>query len=184
MQSIDVLLSRRSVGPKHLRAPAPSPDEVKLAIRAALRTPDHQRLRPFRFVLVEGAGLERLAELFVDYGRRHGKSEAELADERTRATQAPLVIAIIGALRPDPDVPDHEQWMAVGGAVANLLMAFHALGFGAKMLSGRRAADPQLAAAFCSPGERLVGWVSVGTVAPGVTPRQSDDDVETVVRVL
>jgi nitroreductase len=99
--------------------------------------------------------------------------------ERTRAVQAPVVIAVVARLNPMHEVPVHEQWMAAGGAVANVLNALHFTGFGAKMLSGRRAADPQIGAAFCRDGEQLVGWISVGTpkVAPKAREAESIDSI-------
>jgi nitroreductase len=172
--ALRLLASRHSVGPKHLGLPAPSDGELHQAFAAALRAPDHGKLIPFRFVVVRDDGLERLAELFVDYGRRHGKSDDELALERTRAVQAPVVIAVVARLNPLHEVPAHEQWMAVGGAVTNVLNALHFMGFGAKMLSGHRAADPQIGAAFCRDGEQLVGWISVGT--PKAAPRARGAD--------
>jgi nitroreductase len=169
-----LLASRHSVGPKHLGPPAPSAGQLRSAFSAALRAPDHGKLIPFRFVVARDDGLEQLAELFVDYGRRCGKGDGELALERTRAVQAPVVIAVIARLDPMHEVPVHEQWMAVGGAVTNVLNALHFMGFGAKMLSGRRAADPQIGAAFCRDGEQLVGWISCGT--PGSPPKARGDD--------
>jgi hypothetical protein len=62
-----------------------------------------------------------------------------------------------------PLAPGHEQWMTVGGAVANLLSAAHAMGFAGKMLSGAKVRAPSVVAAFCEPGESLVGWIGLGT---------------------
>lgn len=178
--ALRLLASRHSVGPKHLGPPAPSEAQLRDAFAAALRAPDHGKLIPYRFVVVRDDGLERLAELFVDYGRRCGKAESELALERTRAMQAPVVIAVVARLNPMHEVPMHEQWMAVGGAVTNVLNALHVMGFGAKMLSGRRAADPQIAAAFCREAEQLVGWISAGT--PTAAPRaRGTDPVDGIV---
>lgn len=181
--ALRLLASRHSVGPKHLGPPAPSDEQLRRAFAAALRAPDHGKLIPFRFVVVRDDGLERLAEFFVDYGRRCSKGEGELALERTRAMQAPVVIAVIARLNPMHEVPLHEQWMAVGGAVTNLLNALHFMGFGAKMLSGRRAVDAQIAAAFCSDGERLVGWISAGTPTSPPRPRGSDP-IEAIVSLF
>lgn len=173
--ALRLLATRHSVGPKHLAAPAPSDEQLHSAFAAALRAPDHGKLIPFRFVVVRDEGLERLAELFVAYGRRCGKRDDELALERQRALQAPLAIAVVARLQPMHEVPVHEQWMAVGGAVTNVLNALHFMGFGAKMLSGHRAADPQIGAAFCREGEQLVGWISAGT--PAAPPRARGKDV-------
>ena len=164
------LLGRHSVGPKHLREPAPDDSALELATRAALRAPDHAKLVPFRFAVVRAAARERLADLFEDYGRRRGKSAADVAAERDRATRPPVVVAVIVRIDPaHPDVPPHEQWACAGGAVANFLNALHALGYAGKMLSGARAADPAITAAFCGPGEALLGWLALGT--PSAPPK-------------
>jgi nitroreductase len=178
-EGLEKLLGRHSIGPKHLGPPGPTPSQVRTAFAAALRAPDHGKLVPFRFVVIEGDGLSRLADLFIDYGRRCGKSDDELATERVRAMQAPMVIAVIARIDQACDIPPHEQWIAVGGAVTNVLNALHFMGFGAKMLSGLRASDPEITAAFCGKEEKLVGWISVGTPKSGPTPRSKDrlDDI-------
>jgi nitroreductase len=181
--TLDLLTSRHSVGPKHLGLPAPDDAQLRRAVAAALRAPDHGKLIPFRFVVVRNDGLDRLAELFVDYGRRVGKTDQELLEERTRAVQAPVVIAVVAHIDTTHEVPANEQWIAVGGALTNVLNALHFMGFGAKMLSGRRTQDPQIAAAFCRPGEQLVGWISAGS--PKTAPhRRHGDDVERLISVL
>lgn len=163
-QSIGMLLTRYSISAKHLSSPGPSDDEIWTMAMAALRAPDHAKLIPFRFVTVRGDGLERLADLFEDYGRRNGKSGDALAAERVRATQAPLVIAVVARIDPgNTDVPPNEQWACVGGAISNAMTALHFMGYGAKMLSGIRARDPAIVAAFCGAGETLVGWIAAGT---------------------
>lgn len=173
-EPLERLLSRHSVGPKYLGEPGPTKAQLRSAFAAALRAPDHGKLVPFRFVVVRGDGLSRLAELFVDYGRRHGKSDDELVRERERAMQAPVVIAIVARIDSSADVPSHEQWIAVGGAVANVLNALHFMGFGAKTLSGLRASDPEITSAFCVGEEQLVGWISVGTPKSALAPRCAD----------
>lgn len=158
------LLTRYSISPKYLGDPGPTEDELDCMALAALRAPDHGKLVPFRFVVASGDGLDRLEAIFVKYGRRRGKGDVELAAERERARQAPCVIAVIARINRAPGgIPEHEQWIAIGGAISNALTALHLMGYGAKMLSGTRAADPEIAQAYCKPGEQLVGWISVGT---------------------
>ena len=162
--ALRLLLTRYSVSARHLREPGPSDEVIWVMAMAALRAPDHEKRIPFRFVVVRGEGLERLAALFVDYGRRHGKDESELAREREKALQAPVVIAVIARIDPEDDVvPVHEQWTTVGGAIANAVNALHFMGYGAKMVAGTRARDPQIVAAHCRKGEALVGWIAAGT---------------------
>jgi nitroreductase len=171
-EALRLLLGRHSISPKHLGEPGPTNEELRTVALAALRAPDHTKLVPFRFVIARDGGLLRLADLFIDYGRRRGKSGDDLEAERMRAMQAPVVIAVVARIdMQNPDVPAHEQWACVGGAISNAVLALHMLGYGAKMLSGVRAADPSIASAYCREGETLVGWISTGTARVGAKSR-------------
>ncbi|MBI4189635.1 MAG: nitroreductase [Betaproteobacteria bacterium] len=170
------LLTRHPVGPKHLLPPAPTEEQVCLAVAAALRAPDHQKLVPFRFVLIPDDARPLLGELFADSARRSGKTDDEIAIERDRAMPGPLLLAFVVRIENDhPRVPPHEQWLAAGGALSNFLTALHVMGFGAKMLSGRKAADPAICNAFCGSGETLVGWIAAGTASQAPHPRENDN---------
>ena len=161
---LDLLLTRYSVGPKHLVEPGPSDAQLALMAQAALRAPDHAELVPYRFKLVRGAAKESMAALFADAARAAGKGEEGAALDAERALRPPMTVAVVARIDlGHPLVPAHEQWAAVGGAVSNFLTAAHLLGFGGKMLSGAKVRDPAIAAAFCEPGETLVGWIALGT---------------------
>jgi len=163
---LTLLTTRASVGPKHLTEPAPDEAQLRTMLEAALHAPDHGELVPFRFKVVRGPARQAMARLFGEAARRAGKDEAGVALDEERALQAPVTIAVVARLDlHHPQIPAHEQWIAVGGALANFLNAAHALGFGGKMLSGAKARDPEVAAAFCDPGETLVGWIALGTPA-------------------
>jgi len=158
------LLSRHSLGVRYLEAPGPDDGRLALMAEAALHAPDHGSLVPFRFKLVRGAARERLAALFMQAARDAGKDDEAVAIEGERARRAPLTVALVARIDlGHPVVPAHEQWVAVGGALANFLNAAHALGFAGKMLSGGKVRHPALQAAFCGAGETLVGWAVLGT---------------------
>lgn len=164
--SLDALLTRYSVGPKHLAEPGPSDAQLALMAEAALRAPDHAELVPYRFKLVRGAAKEGMASLFADAARAAGKGEEGAALDAERALAPPVTVAVVARIDlGHPQVPAHEQWAAVGGALSNFLTAAHALGFGGKMLSGAKVRSPAIAAAFCEPGETLLGWIALGTPA-------------------
>ena len=174
--ALRLLLTRYSVSAKHLRGPGPTDEELWAMAMAALRAPDHEKRIPFRFAVARGEGLERLAGLFVDYGRRHGKSGPDLDREREKAMQAPVTIAVIACIdEHDAEVPPHEQWATVGGAISNALNALHFMGYGAKMVAGARAMDPAIVAAHCAAGESLVGWIAAGTPDGPAKPRGEID---------
>lgn len=162
--ALDVLLSRYSLGVKHLAEPGPSDDELHTLATAALRAPDHGELVPWRFAVVRGEARVQLADLFAEHAQRKGKDAEGVAIERERALRAPVTVAVLARIDlGHPQVPAHEQWMCVGGAVSNLLSALHAMGYAGKMLSGDKARAPHIAQAFCEPGETLVGWIAMGT---------------------
>lgn len=162
--TLDALLTRYSVGPKHLAEPGPDDAQLRLMVEAALRAPDHGELLPFRFKLVRGAAKDRMAALFAAAARAAGKDEAGAAIDAERALRPPVTVAVLARIDlGHPQVPAHEQWACVGGAIANFLNAAHLLGFGGKMLSGAKVRDAGVAAAFCAPGETLLGWIALGT---------------------
>lgn len=171
---LESLLGRHSQGIRHLVEPGPDADALALMAEAALRAPDHAGLVPFRFKAVAGPAREPLADLFEQVAREAGKDEDSVRIERQRAGKAPVTVAVIARVDlGHPLVPAHEQWAAVGGAVTNFLNAAHALGYAGKMLSGAKARAPLLVAAFCEPGETLVGWIALGTAARPVAARDS-----------
>jgi nitroreductase len=164
------LLSRHSLGAKHLAEPGPDDAQLALLMAAARRAPDHAGLAPYRFAAVRGAGRQALAALFEAAALDAGKPPEAAALDAERGARAPLTLAVIARIdHGHPLVPAHEQWIALGGALTNLLNAAHALGFAGKMLSGAKARQPRVVQAFCGPGETLVGWVALGT--PQRVPR-------------
>lgn len=161
---LQALLSRYSVGPKHLVEPGPSPADLKLMVEAALRAPDHAELLPFRFKFVRGEARAQMAELFAAAAQAAGKDAAGAALDAERALRAPVTVAVLARIDlGHPLVPAHEQWACVGGALTNFLNAAHLLGYGGKMLSGAKVRDAGVSAAFCGPGETLLGWIALGT---------------------
>jgi nitroreductase len=172
--ALSVLLSRQSVGIKHLTEPGPDDAALRTMCDAALRAPDHGALVPFRFALVRGAARTRLAALFEQAARDAGKSDADARIDAERALRAPVTVGVLARIDlGHPLVPAHEQWASVGGALTNFLNAAHALGFGGKMLSGAKVRRPLVQQAFCEAGETLVGWIALGT--PAASPKRPAD---------
>jgi nitroreductase len=181
--ALGYLAQRFSVGPKHLQAPAPSPAQWQQAAALALRAPDHRGLRPFRFVLIDDAQRERLADLFEQAAVRRGLEPDEVQRARARAYNGPGLLAVVVRIQDGvADVPPHEQWLSAGAGLMNLLNALHLMGFGAKVLSGQSVRDPDVRAAFCEGGEQLVAWVIAGTPTRAAHARASDDAASVLER--
>lgn len=170
------LLSRHSVGPRWLMEPGPGMSELQQAIACALRAPDHGQLVPWRAVLVTAQQRETLGEHFAEFARSVGKNDEDVDIERARAHKGPVLVAWIAKVIPGiSEVPEHEQWITVGGALTNFLNALHLMGYGAKTLSGRKCQSPTVHGAFCEPDEALVAFVCAGTPSKPGAARVRDD---------
>ena len=179
---IDLILGRGSVSPKRLIPPGPTAAEIRTMIAAAVTAPDHCGLRPWRFLRIADEARQRLADLFVEAKRRRAPDAdpAVLARERDKALRAPVLIAVCARIDPDnPKVPPGEQFASVGAAVQNVLLAAHALGYGAIMLSGERTRDPLIRDGFgLGDAETLVGFISLGSAAAEAPRKPRPDPVE------
>lgn len=167
--SLPMLLARRSVSPRRLTGPAPTPEALDLMLQAALAAPDHGRLHPWRVIEFRtDEAREALADLFEreKRGRDPLAAAGDLRRAREHAIRPPCLLAFVVSLRQRKRVPLREQWLAAGAALGNLLNAAHAQGYGAIVLSGDRCFDPGICADLgLGPHEFLAGFVSIGTVA-------------------
>jgi nitroreductase len=132
------LISRRSV--KFLQAPAPNAAELEQILQAAMSAPDHGGLRPWRFVLIRGAAIGKLADFALEAVKRSG--DARMSAEKEAAVRAwmakvPLFLGVAQKISHDnPRIPPQEQLLATGAAVMNILNATHMLGYAAFWSTG------------------------------------------------
>jgi nitroreductase len=171
MDVMDTVLTRRSVS--RLTDPGPDDDTLLELVEAASTAPDHGRLTPWRLVVVRGSGRERLGAALAQDAR--DPREGERA--RGKPLRAPLLVTIVFSPRlPHPKVPEWEQLAATVSMVQTLHLLLHGRGWGAIWRTG--AAVDSAAVRAClgvGVGERLLGWLYVGTpdrrVAPAPRPR-------------
>jgi nitroreductase len=170
------LASRYSVSPKHLGPPAPGRAELLRAAALALRAPDHEALRPYRFVYIDAHQRATLGELYARGAQRRGLDDAQVQRARERANNGPCLLALVGRVSEGAlDVRWQEQWLCIGAALMNFLNALHLMGYGAKVLSGASIYDVDVQKAFCAPGETLLCWIVAGTPTRSAHSRYSDD---------
>ena len=170
------LAQRYSISPKHLGDPAPGRAALLRAAALALRAPDHEALRPYRFVHIGVDQRETLGELYARGARRRGLDDAQVKQARERAFSGPCLLALIGHVRDgELDVPAQDQWLCIGAALMNFVNALHLMGYGAKVLGGASVRDVDVQQAFCEPGETLLCWIVTGTPTRSAHSRYSDD---------
>lgn len=162
--AIEVLINRVSSG--LLTAPGPTAGDLQIIQQAALRAADHRQLRPWRFLVIEGQGLERLGELFLTAKTHDNPSISAEEASRTRSLplRAPLLIVAIASCTEDPKVPEIEQLLSAGAAVQNMLNAAFALGYGAMWRTGDLASHAGVRDGLGLGGnETIVGFLYLGT---------------------
>lgn len=164
MTPMDMLLTRASTD--HLAEPAPSDAQLSEVLAAAMRAPDHGKLRPWRYVVIRDDARPVLAERIVASMQRMDAEAPDFKIEkrRKRFSTMPLILALGMHLRPDHKIPLWEQEMAVAAAAMNVLNALHATGFGGVWVSGDVVDDPVLAEELGLPApHRLAGFLFIGT---------------------
>jgi nitroreductase len=171
VDALELLLTRDSA----LRLEEPGPDETALdtIFRSALRAPDHGRLRPWRFVLIPRERRERFGEVLAEsLLRRAPDAPAEsLARERDKALRAPVIIVVAARLKPSDKIPEMEQIISAGAAAQNMMLAAHALGFGAMWRTGAPAYDASVKHALgLAANDLIIGFLYLGTRVGGSSP--------------
>lgn len=179
----DLLASRRSGKARDMLAPGPTDAQLAAMLSAAMRVPDHGKLTPWRFVVVETSARPALATLLVDsYGKEKPlASKTEVEAMRNFALQAPSLVVLMAKLNPQSHIPIWEQELSVGAAAMQLLNAGHAMGFVGNWLTGWASYSAAVAAALCEEGERIAGFFFFGTAGKPLEDRIRPE-AETVVR--
>lgn len=175
------LQTRRSRPAKLLRAPAPDRDALMPILTAAGRTPDHGKLEPWRFIVLQPKALERLADAVEMRGKAKGLAEDDIVKARNQFADSPLCVAVIEAQKPSEKIPAIEQTYSAGAVCLALLNAALASGWGANWLSGWPSHDTEFCAANLGlgKGERVAGFVHIGT-ASSVPPDRPRPDMSKI----
>ena len=174
-----MMRTRRSYG--RLTEPAPTDDELHTMLEVAAAAPDHGELKPFRFMILRDGGKEAFGQVLEDaYLRRCADSgvvpvPAKAQKERTKLRRAPLVVVVSAARQPTERIPWVDQRDAAVAATEHLLLAAHALGYGAMWRTGAPCEEPLIKAALgLSDADAIVGFVYVGTPHETKPPRDVD----------
>lgn len=182
---LERLEQRRSAPLRGLAAPGPTPEELQRLLHLAARVPDHGRLVPWRFIIVEGEARRALGQrLDALYARQNPELAPAKADMWTLyMLRAPLTIVLVSRPAPAAKVPEWNQVLSAGAAGMALTVAAAALGFASQWLLKWPGRDPEAAAlAGVKPHERVAGFIHVGRPV-AVSPDRARPPLEEVVSV-
>lgn len=162
MNTVIELLQNRVSCPK-LVAPAPNQDELEQILACALRAPDHARLKPWVYHIIQGEGLVKLGHIFVD-ALDNDVAEDKLEKTRNMPMRAPLMIVAVCEPQENAKVPALDQILAVGAGIQNMQIAISSLGYGSIWRTGEMAYSSTVKDAFnVSEQGEIVGFLYVGT---------------------
>jgi len=177
--TLTFLAGRRSATPQQLTAPGPTPEELEDLLRLAARVPDHGKLFPWRFVILEGAPKARFVEqlrLMAERQPNPGKAQAVLA----KIAPAPLTVAVISRATSELK-PVWEQELSSAAVCMTLLIAAQAMGYGANWITDWYAYDPEARALLgVAPEEKVSGFLHIGT-SPEAPLERVRPEMETIV---
>ena len=163
--ALSLLETRRSGKPRDLAVPGPSSEELDRILTIAMRTPDHGKIAPWRFVIVRQDQRQQLADLLARALPEHdpNASSAHYAKALEFAHQAPVMIVLISSPIQGHKIPVWEQELSCGAVAMNLLQATHAMGYVGGWITGWPAYSPRVTRAFCNEGERIAGFIFLGS---------------------
>ena len=174
------LASRRSGKPRDMIAPGPDSAQLDAILQLAMRTPDHGKLFPWRFVKITdrpafGALLEQ-AFVSANPDSRPAQIEAVVAP----AFMAPTLVALLYAPQASAKIPAWEQQLSVGAVGMNLLHAAHAHGFVASWITGWASYDPEVRTALCDGEEQISGFFYIGSPGQPLEERPRPDAADII----
>jgi nitroreductase len=163
-ETLAFLARRRSASAMALRAPGPTSDQIDDLLRLSVRVPDHGKLFPWRFIILEGQRKAAVGEKLQAIARsRPDQPKATAALGKFNAP--PLAICVVSHLV-DSDIPEWEQVLSAGAVCVTLVNAATAMGYGANWITDWYSTDQAARAAIGVPAaDRVAGMIYIGTPA-------------------
>lgn len=176
------LLTRQSHPAKAFTLPVPDRDALLPLLTAAARVPDHGKLEPWRFIVLERGALARLATLAAQRAEAAGLDAELVAKARAPYDAGHLAVVVVASPKPSEKIPPLEQTLSAGAVCLSLVNAATAAGWGANWLTGWASQDPVFVAQGLGlqPQEFVAGIIHIGT-APATPPDRPRPDLARVV---
>ena len=167
------LSTRRSASAVTLAEPAPTASELDILLRLAARVPDHGKLAPWRFIILEPAAKAVFADRLEALANSRG--DARAAAKLGKLKIPPLGVAVVSRPRPG-EIPEWEQLLSAGAVCTTLLYAAQALGYGANWITDWYAYDDEAKAILgLESEERVAGFIFLGTPKEPPQERERPD---------
>ena len=163
MDALENILNR--VSARSLVEPHPSKKEMDIVYKAALRAPDHAWLRTSSFIEVKGESLNKLSNIFVNYGKSVPDISDEVLDKYKNAPyRAPMIIILVNTFKEHPKVPAIEQKLSTATAAQNIMLALNAMKYSCIWRTGKMAFNELIQNELgLAKGQEILGYLYIGT---------------------
>ncbi|MFE8069597.1 nitroreductase [Marinobacteraceae bacterium S3BR75-40.1] len=161
---IESILTRQSE--PRLEAPAPDRETLREVLACAFKAPDHALLRPWRYLVIEGEGLERMGKFWAECLQEENPecSEADRRKALGQPLRAPMIIVGITSPKAHPKVPPIEQHISTGVGLGYMLLALEERGFAGIWRTGDMAYHQGFKKRLgLQEEEQIAGFLYVGT---------------------
>jgi nitroreductase len=173
-ETVAFLARRRSASAMTLTAPGPDKAQLADLLRLAVRVPDHGKLAPWRFIVLEGDAKAVFAERVTALAPSQANPAKATAALR-KLTNPPVCVAVISRHLPG-EIPEWEQRQSAAAVCHQILLAAAALGWGANWITDWYSYDPRaLDILGCGPDEKVAGFLYLGTANEQPQERQRPD---------
>ncbi|MFC7291704.1 nitroreductase family protein [Hirschia litorea] len=165
-EALSFLANRRSTPIKCLTAPGPDEATLESILQIASRVPDHRKLEPWRFIVIQGDARKSTGETLakIKHKKCPNLSVSELDEEKSRFTRTPVCIAVVSSPDPSHKTPVWEQELSAGALCMNLLLTANAAGWAGAWLTEWYAFDADFHAEMgLSDTEKFAGFIYLGT---------------------
>ncbi|HFC31103.1 MAG TPA: nitroreductase [Oceanospirillales bacterium] len=175
-QTLDLLLNRRSVLSKNLSEPGPNEQQLQTLLKIATRVPDHRKLEPWRFIIIQGDKRKELGQKFCQIRQLECElTPAQITAEQNRYNHAPLVIVVVFS-PVEHKTPVFEQLLSCGAVCQHINLAATALGFSSQWVTNWCSFNKKAQAELgLKPHESIAGFIHVGTANCIPNDRQRPD---------
>lgn len=180
----DLIGLRRSATKTTLAAPGPTGEALNELLETASRVPDHRRLGPWRYIVLEGDARARFGMAAVDIQKTETPNATDkmLETTKTALLRAPTVVCVISSPKDCVrGTPKWEQELSVGALCQNLLLAANASGWAGiwltEWLSYSEGINNLLG---LSERERVAGYIYLGTATAHPQERMRPDISERI----
>ncbi|MCF6318569.1 MAG: nitroreductase [Proteobacteria bacterium] len=173
---LQLLKTRRSVLSRNLSDPGPDKSQLQTLLEIASRVPDHGKLEPWRFIVLEKNARLKLGKKFAEIQQKHcDLTPQQVQAEQNRYSYAPTVIVVVFS-PVEHKTPVFEQLLSCGAVCQHINLASLALGFNSQWVTNWCAFDKEAQAELgLKPHESIAGFIHIGTATCIPKDRQRPD---------